>query len=535
MTLFHQFFDSSAARWPDNEALRWHGQGMSYSRLQRRSQSLAAALRLRGVGAGERVVSYLQNRPEVIELALACSRLGAIHVPANAMLRARQLAHVLKDSGATVLLASRLSVPVIAEALAGDDAVRQVLWCDLPEDPATLPAGLRDLSRDYEPLCLGPVGEAAVTGVIEDDPAALLYTSGSTGRAKGVVVSHRNLVSGAHIVAGYLHNAMADRILVALPLSFDYGFSQVSTAFSVGACAVLTHFVLPAGLLQELVTERITALAGVPTMWMHLAAVQWPQQAAANLRYITNSGGALPVAVIQSLQQRLPGTSIYCMYGLTEAFRSTYLDPAELPRRAGSIGKAIAGQQVTVRRSDGSLCDPGEVGELVHRGSLVTLGYWNHEALTAHRFRPVPHQLTQLKRDDIGVWSGDLARCDAEGFLYFIGRADEMIKSSGYRISPAEVEEVVMELPQIVECAAIGMADDALGQRVVVAVVAHQAAADLPEKVRYHCRVQLPAYMVPAQVQVMAALPRNANGKCDRGALAQMLRELTLAQSQVAR
>lgn len=531
MTLFHQFFDAAAARWPDNEALRWHGRALHYAQLQRRSRLLASALQALGVRAGQRVVTYLQNRPETIEMALACSRLGAIHVPANAMLRARQLAHVLDDSGAVLLLASQLSAGTVEEATAGNACLQQVLWCDA--DDAKPALGASAASVGYESLLAAAADAEVSSEVIEDDPAALLYTSGSTGRAKGVVVSHRNLVAGATIVAGYLHNTAQDRILVALPLSFDYGFSQVTTAFAVGACAVLTHFALPAGLLQEIVNERITALAGVPTMWMHLAAVQWPAAAAQSLRYITNSGGALPVAVIQALQARLPNAAIYCMYGLTEAFRSTYLDPAELPRKAGSIGKAIADQQITVRRPDGSLCDPDEVGELVHRGSLVTLGYWNHAELTARRFRAVPPLLSQLKRDDIGVWSGDLARCDAEGFLYFVGRVDEMIKSSGYRISPAEVEEVVMELPQVVECAAVGLADAALGHRVVVAVVAAEPAPELPERVRQRCRMQLPAYMVPAEVVVMETLPRNANGKCDRGALAQMLKRVD-TESQVA-
>src|SRR5690606_27528697 len=243
----------------------------------------------------------------------------------NSVLRARQLAHGLNGSGASVLLASRLSAPIAAQALIANEALGHGLWCDSKGAPPALPVTTLQAS-DYEALCQQTGSVLMPTDVIEDDPAALLYTSGSTGRAKGVVVSHRNLVSGAHIVAGYLHNTAQDRILVALPLSFDYGFSQVTTAFSVGACAVLTHFALPAGLLQELVNERITALAGVPTMWMHLTAMQWPQQAADTLRYITNSGGALPVAVIHSLQARLPGTAIYCMYGLTEAFRSTYLD-----------------------------------------------------------------------------------------------------------------------------------------------------------------------------------------------------------------
>jgi acyl-CoA synthetase (AMP-forming)/AMP-acid ligase II len=317
------------------------------------------------------------------------------------------------------------------------------------------------------------------------------------------VVSHRNLVTGAHTVASYLKNTAHDRILVALPLSFDYGLSQVTTAFTVGACAVLTNFSMPAALLQDMVTERVTALAGVPTMWMHLASAEWPTAAAKSLRYITNSGGALPVSVIRNLQTRLPNTLIYCMYGLTEAFRSTYLEPARLEQHLGSIGKAIPGQEVLVLNADGGECEPGEVGELVHRGSLVTLGYWNDAQLTQQRFKPLPKRLQQLTREEIAVWSGDLVKKDAEGFIYFVGR----------------------------ESAALGLPDEALGQRVVVAaVVTPQAPADMADRIRQHCRMQLPAYMVPAEVHLMSQLPRNANGKCDRAALTATLSQASPEQ-----
>src|SRR5690606_1031648 len=315
--------------------------------------------------------------------------------------------------------------------------------------------------------------------------AALLYTSGSTGRPKGVVLSHRNLVSGAHIVSGYLQNTRSDRILAALPLSFDYGLSQVTTALAVGACAVLTTYVLPAALVQEVVRERITGLAGVPTMWMNLSALEWPPEATQRLRYITNSGGALAAAVIERLRRRLPNTKIFCMYGLTEAFRSTYLDPDELSQRMGSIGKAIPGQEIIVVRPDGSQCEPEEVGELVHRGSLVTLGYWNDPELTARRFRPLRRTPAQVPHVDIAVWSGDLVKTDAEGYLYFVGREDHMIKSSGYRISPSDIEEIVLEVPGVLEAAVVGVPDETLGQRIAVAVVPSDVSAqDIGERIR---------------------------------------------------
>lgn len=518
MNLLHDLFDASAERFPANEALRSRGHSISYVDLQRRSHSLAASLRAQGVGRGDRVAVYLQNRAIVIETALACSRLGAIFVPINPLLKARQLEYVINDAGATALIASQTAAVLVEDSIPRCPSIATVVWCDA--------AQVRSAGLQFEQL-IGDSDVEVHSPAIDNDPAALLYTSGSTGRPKGVVVSHRNLVAGARTVSSYLKNTSSDRILAALPLSFDYGLSQVTTAFAVGACAVLTSFSMPAALLQDLAAERITALAGVPTMWMHLAAAEWPESVVKSLRYITNSGGALPASVIKNLQSRLPNTQIFCMYGLTEAFRSTYLEPAKLEQHLGSIGKAIPGQEILVLDADGNECEPGEIGELVHRGSLVSLGYWNDAQLTQQRFKPLPKRLPQLMRDETAVWSGDLVKTDAEGFIYFIGRRDNLIKSSGYRISPSEIEEVVAELPVVVESAAVGVPDDGLGQRVVVAVVvAPNAPADVADRIRQHCRMQLPAYMVPAEVHVMSQLPRNANGKCDRGALA-----TTLAQA----
>lgn len=514
MNLLHDLFDASAERFRDNEALRSRGNTIRYADLQRRSHSLAAALSSQGVGRGDRVAVYLQNRAVVIETALACSRLGAIFVPINPLLKARQLEYVLNDAAASALIASCTAAVLAEDSIARCPSISTVVWCDAAHTPSE--------ALKYEALVAQDV--RVDSPAIDKDPAALLYTSGSTGRPKGVIVSHRNLVDGALTVSGYLENTASDRVLVALPLSFDYGLSQVTTAFAVGACAVLTNFSLPAALLQEMVAERITALAGVPTMWMHLATAEWPAPVVQSLRYITNSGGALPASVIKNLRARLPNTQIFCMYGLTEAFRSTYLEPAQLEQRLGSIGKAIPGQEILVLDAEGNPCPPGEVGELVHRGSLVTLGYWNDPELTRQRFKPLPKRLSQLTREEIAVWSGDLVKTDADGFLYFVGRRDNLIKSSGYRISPGEVEEVIAELPTVVESAVVGIPDPGLGQRVVAAVVvAPNPPADIVERIRHHCRVQLPAYMVPAEVHVMSELPRNANGKCDRGAVAAAL------------
>jgi acyl-CoA ligase (AMP-forming) (exosortase A-associated) len=516
MTLLHQFFDDTAGRVPSHVALRYRDLRLTYAELRERSVRLSRGLAGRGIGRGDRVLIYLQNRPEVIECALACSRLGAMFVPVSPMLRQRQLAYVLRDSGARIAIASGSAVVAPVELLKASPEIDVVAVCD----PV---AGAPDASGRvvaYEDLIAGSATTEVWSGAIDKDPAAILYTSGSTGPPKGVVVSHKNLVSGAQCVARYLQAQPDDCVLAALPLSFDYGFSQVSVSFAVGACAVLTNYSTPVALMKELAAHRVTALAGVPTMWAQLAAADWPATVTEHLRYITNSGGALLISTIDTLRRKLTSTQIYCMYGLTEAFRSTYLDPGQLSRRPGSIGKAIPNQEILVLRPDGSHCAPGEIGELVHRGSLVTLGYWNNPEATQKRFRPVPPRLSQLPCEEMAVWSGDHVRYDKDGFLYFVGRADQLIKTSGYRVSPTEVEEVVAEVAGVVEVVAVGVRDEVLGQRICVAVTSASNDPELGERARQYCRVHLPPYMAPSEIRLVEAIPKNVNGKPDRSLVA---------------
>ena len=516
MTLFHEMAEATAALFGGRPALRHRGREISHSQLNERGRQVAAGLASCGVRRGDRVVVYLQNRPEVVEIALACSRLGALFVPANPLLKARQLSFILQDSGAKLVVLSAAALPNMLDSLQAARSLAGVVVCDAPGAASTL----RQWS--YEEISSARNGLAA-SPAIDRDPFAILYTSGSTGSPKGVVVSHRNVVSGAVSVSSYLLNDTRDRLLAALPLSFDYGFSQVSTALAVGACAVLTNYSTATALVQEAAAENVTALAGVPTMWAHLCESEWPAAAVASLRYLTNSGGALAPAVLRKLRARLPRAQVFCMYGLTEAFRSTYLDPGLLDERPGSIGKAVPNQEVMVLRPDGSHCDVGEPGELVHRGSFVALGYWNDVERTRRLFRPLPASNPGLI-EEFAVWTGDTVTRDADGFLYFLGRTDQAIKTSGHRVSATEIEDVLAEVKGVVEVAAVGLPDDLLGQRIAVGVVAQAArAADIADSVRQHARMHLPAYMVPAQIAVLEAIPRNANGKPDRVALAAKL------------
>jgi acyl-CoA ligase (AMP-forming) (exosortase A-associated) len=373
---------------------------------------------------------------------------------------------------------------------------------------------------------LSQAQDSSFPNIIDADMAAILYTSGSTGKPKGVVLSHLNMVTGATSVAEYLGNHPGDRLLAALPFSFDYGLSQLTTALSSGACCVLMEYLLPRDVIRIMEKQRITGLAAVPPLWIQLAQLEWPQSINEHLRYFTNSGGKMPQATLSSLRERAPNASPFLMYGLTEAFRSTYLPPDQIDNRPDSIGKAIPNAEVMVVRPDGTLCDPAEPGELIHRGSLVAMGYWNDAIKTAERFKPCPTQLEGLPLTEITVWSGDTVSMDEEGFLYFVGRHDEMIKTSGYRVSPTEVEEVIYASGLAREAVVFGIQHPTLGQAIVVAATAIEGQTLDTAKIINYCRREMASFMVPAHIAEFEALPRNPNGKIDRNRLSQQLSNL---------
>jgi acyl-CoA ligase (AMP-forming) (exosortase A-associated) len=362
--------------------------------------------------------------------------------------------------------------------------------------------------------------------VIDTDMAAILYTSGSTGKPKGVVLSHRNMVAGAKSVASYLENNAQDTLLAALPLSFDAGFSQLTTAFHAGARVVLLNYLMPRDVLKAMAREKVTGLTAVPPLYIQLAQLDWPAVINENLRYFANTGGRMPLDTLTSLRQRVPQAKPFLMYGLTEAFRSTYLPPEEVDRRPDSIGKAIPNAEILVLREDGSPCGPEEPGELVHRGALVGMGYWNDADKTAERYKllapDAPGRQAGLQLPEYAVFSGDTVRRDAEGFLYFIGRRDEMMKTSGYRVSPTEVEEILYATQRVGECVAFGVPHPSLGHAIhVIATNAIGTGAEGINDLINECRARMPAYMVPAGIEIVAGpLPRNPNGKIDRKLLA---------------
>lgn len=520
--LIHHLITESAARAPDAVAVSEERREYSYAQLAAEIADAANLYLHHGLKRGERVAVYLDKRLETVSALFGAAAAGAVFVPVNPLLKAEQVAHILRDCNVRILVTSSERLEVLREALSGCRDLRSVVLVHADELPES-PDGVGMVSWDERSTA--PAGQSHPA--IDADVAAILYTSGSTGRPKGVVLSHRNVVAGAVSVSQYLENSPSDRILAVLPLSFDYGLSQLTTAFRVGARAVLMNYLFPRDVIRAVAREKITGLAAVPPLWIQLAQLEWPEGVDGHLRYITNSGGAMPVSTLSTLRRRLPATRPYLMYGLTEAFRSTYLPPEEVDRRPESMGKAIPNAEILVVRDDGTLCAPGEPGELVHRGALVSLGYWNDPAKTAERFKPVPGQPNGLPISEIAVWSGDTVKMDEDGFLYFVGRRDEMIKTSGYRVSPTEIEEVVYGTEKIAEAAAVGVGHPVLGQAVVLVIHTAGNHPDVSEEVIAECQRQLPAFMVPAQVITrQEPLPRNPNGKIDRKRIAAELADL---------
>ena len=519
----------SAERSPEAPAVSLKGRSLSYDALASAIERFACGLMRLGLARCDRVAVYLPKQPETVISMFAAARAGGAFVPVNPLLKAEQIGHILRDCAVRVLVTAPERAQILASTLARCPDLRHIVLIHAEAPERMVTAG-PELTAHIAVHSWDAVlnGGASVPGhrVIDSDMVSIFYTSGSTGKPKGVVLSHRNMVTGAHSVAQYLENSASDRLLAVLPFSFDYGFSQLSTAFHAGASVILMDYLLPRDVIALAAREHATGLAGVPPLWSQLADLEWPAAARTSLRYITNSGGAMPLAVLRKLRAALPNTQPYLMYGLTEAFRSTFLPPTELDRRPDSIGKAIPNAEILVVRPDGTPCAPNEPGELVHRGALVSLGYWNDPVKTAERFKPVPNQNPALVLEELAVWSGDTVRADEEGFLYFVGRRDEMIKTSGYRVSPTEVEEVVFATGLVADAAAVGVPHPRLGQGIVV--VATPAPNQQPEAERLlaACREQLPQFMVPLRIEWRDAVPRNANGKYDRPRLAAELNEL---------
>jgi acyl-CoA ligase (AMP-forming) (exosortase A-associated) len=485
--------DHLAERGRDGDpALVLRGEALNYEYLRTRVGQLASWLQGQVVQPGARVASWMAKGELACLLPLAAARAGLVHVPINPLLKRAQVAHILADSGSALLIANRARL----DSLQPDDVP---LSCQLIEEGAAL-----DASRGHAQM----PPSAAETGAL----AAILYTSGSTGRPKGVMLSHANLWLGAVSVAHYLGLERDDVVLGVLPLSFDYGQNQLLSAWYAGASVVPLDYLTPRDVTKACARYGVTTLAAVPPLWVQLIEQDWPADAVTPMRRLTNSGGALTVDVVRSLRALFPQARLFPMYGLTEAFRSTFLDPALVDTHPTSMGKAIPFAEILVVDDHGGIASSGEEGELVHCGPLVAQGYWQDAERTAERFRRAPDA---SKHGGIAVWSGDRVKRDADGLLYFVGRRDAMIKSAGNRISPQEIEEAALATGLVSEAAAVGVKDERLGQAVLLVV---RGGGD-DEALKAALKRDLPNFMQPHEIRWVERMPLNPNGKIDRAAL----------------
>jgi len=471
------------------EALAVGEARLTYRELDLAVGATASAMLSSGLNPGDRVATWMGKTQLACIMPLAAARAGLVHVPVNPVLKHSQAAHILADSGARLLIANGARL----ESLERGDLA------------------------DAKPIALEEWAEGAdALQVSNRDPAelaTLLYTSGSTGRPKGVMLSHANLWLGAISVAHYLRLGASDRTLCVLPLAFDYGQNQLLSTWAAGGCAIGFDYLLPRDVVRAVERHDVTALAGVPPLWLQLAEQNWGE-AGSTLRTLTNSGGHLPEPLVRRLRALFPAAKLHLMYGLTEAFRSSSLDPALVDRHPDSIGAAIPFAELMVVRTDGSEAAPGEDGELVHAGPLVAQGYWNDAARTAERFKPAP---AFSKSGGTAVWSGDTVFKGEDGLFRFRGRDDAMIKVSGNRISPTEIEEAALASGAVADAAAFGVADERLGQAIVLVAVAK--ADDAEAQLTAWLRRELPQHMQPQRIVWKDRLPVGPNGKLDRTAL----------------
>ncbi len=467
----------------------------SFAELDAGVGRLASWLLEQAGGPGERVASWSAKTRLACLMPLAAARAGLIHVPVNPLLKAPQVLHILTDSGAKLLVTNKARGDTLGDGLPVECAVQ-------------------DLKIAEEVIDSG--GQGLPPSLAEpDDLAAILYTSGSTGRPKGVMLSHANLWLGAEAVASYLEIVPADRVLAVLPLSFDYGQNQLLSTWFAGAAVAPLDYLTPRDVVKAVARHGATTLAGVPPLWVQLVESDWPAESAAHLKRLTNSGGALTPSLIDAMRETFPNAAIYPMYGLTEAFRSTYLDPRLVADHPTSMGRAIPHAEILVCRPDGTLTADEEPGELVHCGPLVAQGYWQDAERTAQRFRPAPAASVY---GGMAVWSGDTVRRDADGLLTFVGRDDAMIKTAGNRVSPTEVEDVAIASGLIFEAVAFGVPDERLGAAIIL-IVRGKADADRDALAAY-LKANLPNFMQPQAIEWRSELPRNPNGKLDRVAIA---------------
>lgn len=522
-TLLQDYLWFTARRIPHKIALVDGNRRLTYSQIQSCSAKLAESLIKLNISPCDRVVIFLDNSAESVISLYGTLLANGVFVMVNAGLKARKLAYILNDSGACGLISHVSKARIVEESCKKLKSPCKIIWIG---DSQKIPESLAPFSYNWNSILPENLEQAADyqhepetffltrSRNIDQDLAALIYTSGSTGEPKGVMSTHFNMISAARSIIQYLENREDDIILDVLPLSFDYGLYQVLMTFMFGGTLVLEKsFLFLHEILTKIEKEKVTGFPIVPTiltMMMNLKNLK--KYYFQSLRYMTNTGAALPEKYLLSFIRQFPSIRFYSMFGLTECKRVSYLPPDELKRRPTSVGKAMPNCEVFMVNEAGNKVKTGKVGELIIRGSNVMRGYWNAPELTEKFFKPGRFP------GEIELHSGDFFKTDKAGYLYFLGRKDDMIKSRGERISAKEVENVLHEIEGVVEAAVIGVPDEVLGQAIRVFLAVNDNNLD-KNKILAYCSKNMEFFMVPKYVAFLKKLPKTSNGKIDRKAL----------------
>lgn len=517
--LVHDWLSRTARLLPDKEALVYGQDRWTYRKLDLYSSHLAKALGNIGVQKQDRVVVLLDNSAESVISIYGILKAGGIFVILASSVKGRKLRYVLENSGASVLITHTSKARVVQDALDNDLSLRKLIWVGptkaIPPRFATDSLSWDEIFSNISTIDAEYPDRQTLPRCLDMDLAALIYTSGTTGEPKAVVSTHQNIISAAKSIIEYIDNTQDDVILNVLPLSFGYGLYQVIMSCMFGGTLVLERsFLYPHVVLEHVAKEKVTGLPVVPSMAAMMLKMQnIHEYDFSTLRYITSAGAALPVKHLHGLRKLVPQAKIFNMYGLTECVRVSYLVGQELDKRPSSVGIAMPNCEVFILDEMGNEVAPGEIGELAVRGSNVAQGYWNAPDLTSKVFKNGEHPVGRI------LYTGDYFKKDADGFLYCLGRKDDMINSSAERISPKEVENIIQDIDGVAEVAVVGVPDEILGQAIKAFIVPLDGAVLAEKQVLRYCAANMETFMVPKYVQFVHELPKTSNGKVDKKAL----------------
>lgn len=511
--LLHDHLRNAAREYDDKIALVCMKQRVTYAELDARSNALADTLIATGVKRGDRVIVFADNTVETVVSFWAVLKANAVVSVVNPLTKTEKLSYLLEDCQPSALITDQHLYSVFAPAVQQCAHLLTIIVSGNIDDAqlGTIPRA----RRWDDALAAGDRAAPPTRQCIDVDLASIVYTSGSTGDPKGVMLTHRNMLTACESISSYLELRNDEVILCALPLAFDYGLYQMIMAFRAGARLVLERsFTFPAQILNVMVEEGVTGFPGVPTIFSILAEFKSLRDYdLTRIRYVTNTAAALPLKHILMLKDLFPKTRIYSMYGLTECKRCTYLPPNDLERKPMSVGIAIPNTEMWIVDEDGNHVGPNIVGQLVIRGATVMRGYWGKPEATSKKLKPGPLS------GEFVLHTGDYCKMDEEGYLYFVARMDDVIKSRGEKVAPKEVEHVLMNIPGVKEAAVIGVPDEILGQAVKAFVVPEEGVSLVEKQVQRECQARLENFMVPKHIVIMQSLPKTDTGKIKKTGL----------------